>query len=44
MTYLLDTNVWVVFLRNPHSPVVSRRRAPCFRMMTSSLRFSKKAR
>jgi tRNA(fMet)-specific endonuclease VapC len=26
MTYLLDTNVWVVFLRNPHSPVVSRLR------------------
>jgi tRNA(fMet)-specific endonuclease VapC len=27
MTYLLDTNVWVVFLRNPHSRVVSRLRA-----------------
>jgi tRNA(fMet)-specific endonuclease VapC len=27
MTHLLDTNVWVVFLRNPHSPVVPRLRA-----------------
>ena len=27
MTYLLDTNVWVVFLRNPRSPVVPRLRA-----------------
>ncbi len=27
MTYLLDTNVWVVFLRKPHSPVVARLRA-----------------
>jgi hypothetical protein len=24
MTYLLDTNVWVVFLRNPGSPVMQR--------------------
>ncbi len=27
MTYLLDTNVWVTFLRNPNSPVVPRLRA-----------------
>jgi tRNA(fMet)-specific endonuclease VapC len=27
MIYLLDTNAWVVFLRNPHSPIVSRLRA-----------------
>ena len=27
MTYLLDTNVWGTFLRNPRSPVVSRLRA-----------------
>ena len=27
MTYLLDTNVWVAFLRNPNSPVVPRLRA-----------------
>ncbi len=25
--YLLDTNVWVAFLRRPHSPVVPRLRA-----------------
>jgi tRNA(fMet)-specific endonuclease VapC len=27
VTYLLDTNVWVAFLRNPSSPVVARLRA-----------------
>jgi len=27
MTYLLDTNVWVAFLRDSHSPVVPRLRA-----------------
>ena len=27
MTYLLDTNVWVAFLRNPNSPIVPRLRA-----------------
>jgi tRNA(fMet)-specific endonuclease VapC len=27
VTYLLDTNVWVAFLRNPNSPVVPRLRA-----------------
>lgn len=27
MIYLLDSNVWITFLRNPHSPVVPRLQA-----------------
>jgi tRNA(fMet)-specific endonuclease VapC len=27
MIYLLDSNVWITFLRKPHSPVVARLRA-----------------
>ncbi len=27
MTYLLDSNVWITFLRRPHSPVVPRLQA-----------------